>query len=607
MPRWLTSSAISCVGLGCFLATPAAAQIAPTGWSMTRNSRGVESYLPSDVVAGEAYLVAVLPIQSVDTTVRRDTWLRAQADADVATIGGRIVQSGGVSIAAPRVLTTSRTIAGAAGRQMLAVYFRVEPASGQGRLVRVLASSSALLQRYNAETLGILRGAASSNSTPIVASVPPEQSAAQALPPQSPAAARPPTAVTPVADNDDVSRIPSVLAVKTPAPRRSAVRPGGRLRVGTYAGQQITSTTGEVRGELTLSLYANGEYRQSWKGSTNDPREEHFGYDPATGRIDLDWGSLMEITNSRINPDDDFAVMGVAPDGTPILYAENDRGFSTTITVLRYVGANQQPSPSARAAAVLAAETEAARYKYVVPAGRGIQDAQIADVYLHSVMHQTMGLSGQLGVSSTLTVYLLLTDGTIHDGIPVATDEMDVTTSRRREPETWGRWRRQGSEIVVQWNVSPNEWKPLEGERMRKLRPTDVLRGRFSGGESRAAGDVSSYSLYGVTFGPNGQFEMDSRGGTGTGAFTQTMGGTSVQTTRDDNGSVTTASTPSVVVSGSSTNANADRAGTYTISGWNVELRFGSGRVVRQPVFFLDDKLDAIYWDERVMTLSRER
>jgi hypothetical protein len=136
------------------------------------------------------------------------------------------------------------------------------------------------------------------------------------------------------------------------------------------------------------------------------------------------------------------------------------------------------------------------------------------------------------------------------------------------------------------------------------LRAGEELRGRFAGGESSAAGDVSSFSLYGVTFGPGRTFETDSRGGSGTGSFTQTMSGTSVQTTRDDAGSVTSVSTPEVVGAASTAGSNAARTGTYHVQGWTLEARYRDGRVVRQPVFYVDGDRDAIYWQGKIVLID---
>jgi hypothetical protein len=601
LPRYTVR--VACLVIAGLVAHPAQAQGgAPDGWSASAK-RGIVTYTPGDLPTGEQYTVTLFPGLPTNSGTR-EMWLREKADADAIVVGGRIERRGEVSRSSPTIYTTSRVLRTAAGAQQLAVYFAVETSATQAHLIRVHASSAALLQRYQVATTTLVRSAGPPPTTSVeTTAIAPVIASTSGAGPVGQPVSRGSAARTPVV-NEDVSQIPSDLRIKSNVPKRNGYRAGGPIVIGTYVGQQISSDTREVVGNLTISLYANGEFRQTWKSRPDEPREDHFGYDPRTGRIDLDWGSLMDIENSRINEMVDFAVLGRMDDGTPVLAAENDRGFHTVMTVLVYTGPNTRPSPSAAKAALAAAEAEAARYKHVVPAGQGIQDAQIAAVYMHSQMHQSVGLSMQIGAYSTLSLYLLLTDGTIHDGIPVAPDEMDVGTSRRREPNTWGRWRRQGSDILVSWSVEPNRWQKLEGEQMVRSRPGEVLRGRFSGGESRASGDVGSYSLYGVEFGPQQRFETDSRGGTGTGSFTQVTGGTSIQTTRDDNGSVTTASTPGVIVSSESTRRRSSTAGSYRISGWNFEARYDDGRVVRQPFFFLDEKRDAIYWQEKVVSLD---
>ena len=569
---------------------------APTGWT-TRSDGRMQILSPAGLTSGTMYSVAVFPAQTV-VAGARDPWITAQADADAAAASGATVEKrGSVNRASPTVLSTSRILRTRAGAQLLAVYYGVESAAGTVRLIRVLSTSPSLLQAHQSATTEIVRAIAlepAPASTTTIATAPSPPSGLRA--PVQTASAAP-----------EQVRISDDVVVRTPAPRRNGFRAGGPVVAGMYVGQQLYTDTREVVGQLTLWLYPNGEYRQQWKNSSKDPREDEFAYDPQTGRIDLRWGSLMDIVNSRIDPAEDIAVLGRTDDGKPALLAENDRGFHILLTVLVYAGPNDRPAPSAVKAAAAAADAEAARYKHVVAAGQGIQDAQIAEVYLHSTITQTMGMSFQLGISSTLSLYLLLTDGTIHDGIPVAPDEMDISTSRRREPEKWGRWRRQGDGVQVAWNVEPGVWKPLEGERMRKASSGDVLRGRFGGGQSTASGDASSYSLYGVTFLPGQRFETDSRGGSGTGSFTQTMSGTSIQTTRDDEGSVTSATTPGAVVSSTRSGPSASRTGTFRITGWNLEARFDDGRVARQPFFFLDDKRDALYWQGNVINLDTDK
>jgi hypothetical protein len=574
----------------------------PVGWS-SRDDRGMQLLTPGDLPTGASYTIAVFPREPAGTAAL-DAWLQSRADADAASTGERVEERAGVTRATAEILLTSRVLRATSGAQVAALYFSVEPTTTERRLIRVMTSSPELIRKYQTVTMETVRNSAtattaaqsttnaSATSSAARTPIPPVTGTAAATSPQTP----------------DATRISSDVVVRTPAPRNRAFTAGGPLVPGKYIGQQVSTDTREVVNEQTLSLYPNGEYRHRFTKNGNAVREESFAYDPTTGRIDLEYGSLLQIVNSRINPDRDFAVAGrMTSNGTPILYAENDRGYTTLMTMLVYAGPNTEPTPSAARRAAAAAEAEAARYKYVVAPGRGIQDAQIAAVYLRLQNRQTMGLSFQLGVSTQLSLFLLLTDGTVHDGIPVAPDEMDIAASRRREPDTWGRWRRAGNVIQVAWSKTPQQWEELQGNPVLKARATDVLQGRFSGGDSYTSGDNASYALYGVSFSPGQRFETDSRSGSGTGTLTEAMGGTTVQTTQENERSTTTVGTSSATATTQTRGPGASRSGTYLVSGWNIEARYGDGRVVRAPFFFLDDARDALYWDERVVRLPRAR
>jgi hypothetical protein len=405
----------------------------------------------------------------------------------------------------------------------------------------------------------------------------------------------------------DPSRISRDVIVRTPLPPLRTFVAGGRLLPGVYVGQQMYTDTKQVANEVMLWLFANGEYRQQWLNTKLEPQTGTFAYDPGTGRIDLSYGSLLYISNDPRNPDDTFAALGRNDVGLPMLMAVRAGGLRPLLTVLGRMSAIDRPSPSAEKAALAAAEIEAARYKYAVPAGQGIPDSRIAGMLSHTEITRTQSMSFQIAVSSTLSLYLLLIDGTIHNGIPVATDEMDVEASRRGEPETWGRWRQRGNTIEIAWSTNPSDWKVLDAEPRLKARVDEELRGRFSGGESSATGDNVSYSLFSVTFGAGQSFQISSREGTGSGTFTDNSTGSTVQITRDDERASTTGRTPDVSVGSTAANANRpSRNGTYRIRGWNLEARYSDGRVVRQPFFFSDSKRDAIFWQGKILTLDRD-
>jgi hypothetical protein len=100
----------------------------------------------------------------------------------------------------------------------------------------------------------------------------------------------------------------------------------------------------------------------------------------------------------------------------------------------------------------------------------------------------------------------------------------------------------------------------------------------------------SSYRLWGVTFGKDGRFVKDQRGGTGNSQFMQSGGQAAINTAYDDEGSVTSAAGNGVVVVSKRGKRVPDghRKGRYEIDGYTMTLRYDNGIVVRMPFFFGD-------------------
>lgn len=47
--------------------------------------------------------------------------------------------------------------------------------------------------------------------------------------------------------------------------------------------------------------------------------------------------------------------------------------------------------------------------------------------------------------------YLLLKDGTVHNGLPVPPEDMNVADSKKYDANAWGRWRKNGSNYEFAW------------------------------------------------------------------------------------------------------------------------------------------------------------
>jgi len=379
----------------------------------------------------------------------------------------------------------------------------------------------------------------------------------------------------------------------------AGMTPGGKLVPGIYAGNAVYSDDSKIRGRYRLYLFASGEYSMCDADGVEirDLGAGNYGYDTITGKMNLANYTVYSLYNNRSDPNDQFCLYGHGADGKPYLHAGENRGFSYLTTILRYVGPLDRLSPKQAEAQKAAQETEEKRYKFVTAPGKGVQAAQIAGVLYHLTVKQGDG------VSSKSETYLLLKDGTIHDGLPVAPDELDVSLSRRREPEKWGRWRKQGSVYAAAWLDQPNHFEPLQGEMALPAQRGERLAGRFgTGSTSGSMVFGGGWNLWGVTFSPGDRFLKDRQGGYSSGSLGQTMNGFSADTAYDDEGSSTLAISPGVSVSASSKKPGGHRGGTYSLSGYTLTLRYEDGRVARLPFFFTSAKRSGIYFEGTNMT-----
>lgn len=244
-----------------------------------------------------------------------------------------------------------------------------------------------------------------------------------------------------------------------------------------------------------------------------------------------------------------------------------------------------------------AEDSEVNRRRFGTAPGKGIALSQIA-----LVLHDSRLVSNGMSTFIRADEYLLLRDGTVHRGFSVPPDELDLSKSRRGEPENWGKWRRKGADFEVSWQGKA--WETLGGEAVQPGAAGTRLAGRFGAGSGSSGAGMSSYGFWGVTFDASGRFRKDSRGGTssGTSAGAQSAGVPTISITRDDNGSTATASVPgATVTSQTRKNPNGNNEGTYQINGYTLSLRYDNGRVVRQPFFFYGAKRQGVWFEDSLL------
>ncbi len=546
---------------------PSANSPASGGWKTARLAGGVLLMTPQNLANGETFNVAIFPLQSLSGKPI-EAWLTEAVASDPFKPG---------KPAAPAIKAASANIASgtvgyalSGGASLLGVYTAISMDRETARLIRVLTPPDGkALTRYQEDVKKITNALIQADRK---------------------------AAVT-AGRGVDVEKVPD---------SPPGMSPGGKLQPGIYAGTQLYGD--EANGRYRLYLYPNGQYRMfnaEGKQINSDVRLG-YAYDHRTGKLDLESGMQFDMRNDRFDPNEDLCLYGQDATGKPYVYARSNRGFKYATTTLRYAGPLDKPSPKDEEEKKAWAEAEAKRYKWVVPPGQGLKPSEIAGIVHNQTLNQFYNGSG-LSVSSTHDLYLLLTDGTVYNGLPVAPDELDVARSRRQEPEKWGRWKRSGSAFVAAWPDAPNQFKTLKGALTKPGAKGTKLVGRFGTGATSGSLLGGSYRLWGVTFTPEGRFRKDNRGGYGSSLSAQNSGMASINSTYDDEGSATSATGENFVVATSKKNKpGADRSGIYSVDGYTLTLRYDDGRVTRLPFFFEDAKRDALWFEGALLAADTD-
>jgi hypothetical protein len=223
------------------------------------------------------------------------------------------------------------------------------------------------------------------------------------------------------------------------------------------------------------------------------------------------------------------------------------------------------------------------------PTGPGVPPEAI-----EAVLHEGVGTTTAWGFAYVETVHLLLKDGWDYRGLEKSPSDLDVSASRRLEPQKWRHWRKAGRSYEIQENGT---WRALAAEVARPLEPGSGLsavvqysRGYSAGG---MGGSVFSRSF---SFSPNGRFERSNSALHGTGAVQAgqgVSGGAAASANRQGRSAAGGFSGGAPLTGRFSTKSNAgaaDMAGTYRIAGYTLELHCDSGKVERLLAFYPDPR-----------------
>ncbi|MES9945839.1 MAG: hypothetical protein ABW080_12850 [Candidatus Thiodiazotropha sp.] len=364
------------------------------------------------------------------------------------------------------------------------------------------------------------------------------------------------------------------------------------IKPGRYVG--ASTRKGRVINRYQVMLYANGEY----EFLDSDDRG-HYVYSNVSGRLDLE----DEFYNSTYRPHEEFCIYGIdQKSDKPTIYAE-EGAMSRYRYRLVWTSPPDRLSPSERKSVEKVAQEEAKRYRFVVNPGDGIREEQIEAVLYTSDI--SYGVTNKLDASA----YVLMKDGRVMDGMPVAPDMLDVAKSRSREPDRWGWWKYNGENYRFAWDVDRKNFVIPKGSQTvaRPIPSGTRLEGSWQASSSFSASNASITSFWGVRLDKQGRFEKFSRSLSQSGGEVSGGLGPLVTTMADDEGAVTSV-IGSNIGGGTSTkynNPKSDRNGWYEFDGYNLTLKFDNGKIKRLLTFTTDEKTRVIWFEGG--SLSRDK
>jgi hypothetical protein len=515
-----------------------AAQTVPSGWRLRPSPDappGVQTYEATAMPAGEFITVQRSATQLLEGRAVQQ-WLGAAVTAAAAP-GGTWATPLKVEPQTANLATASREFVGDGGRRGAVIWVGITADRQAGRLLQLTASSQSALTGVQGQ-------------------------AARRL-------------MTDLASQEiaDARREQRGTSVEPAPPSVDGIRAGGPIQPGRYVGN-LVNNSGEVIRSYDLTVFDNGEYAFA-RGESGSDSTGRYRYSPATGRLDIT-GTLR---NNTYHPDEDFCLFGRDAAGAPLIYAEDYYGVGTFRARLRRVSEAVRQPPTIVAAQRDSARAEARRYKYVTAPGAGLRAAQIEAVFYEWRQVYEIG-----GLQMKESVLLLLTDGTVRNGMPVPPEDLDVALSRRMEPEVWGRWQRQGQSYVFAFGGGSARFATKPGYTVVALPAGMTLSGRYEGASSyQIPGGAGAWAKFGITFQPGARFERFRQGGAG---MTSGSGDATITsaTVYDDNGSAGGVSSATFAGGGTSrTPDTGDRRGTYRVSGHTIVLTYENGRVERLP------------------------
>ncbi len=285
-----------------------------------------------------------------------------------------------------------------------------------------------------------------------------------------------------------------------------------------------------------------------------------------------------------VSPDDEAFARAATSEGLA-LFADVCRGGGTAVAGAAASGAGAAVASASAAKPAPSAPGYAFATK---TPGSGVQGSQIEGV-MEYWRNDQAGMTMQVHTF----YYLLLKDGTFHDGLPpVWFEDFDVASSRKGEPGLWGHWTRTGQQVRFVW---PNGYNITldPGSTRLPARPGETLNGVWKGFSAYSTGFSVSMSHWSVQFTKDGRFLKSSdnsvTGSVGTGVGGVPTGGAVIS---DDQGTTSTMGGANFATARQRRAANprGNREGSYKLDGYDIELDYDNGVVERRPFCATSDR-----------------
>lgn len=240
--------------------------------------------------------------------------------------------------------------------------------------------------------------------------------------------------------------------------------------------------------------------------------------------------------------------------------AKTEGAFETS-NLSDVVKSNNLPQPPASVLAEKVATTPAPTpvTQTVTTIAHGLKATEIKGIVMN--LEYSYGVGG--AIMSGYTPYLLLNDGSLYSNPVVSPYEFDVALSKQKEPQKWGTWKISGNAISVNW---PARHKAERWDKnwfwARPAAGNEKIEGAFVNAvDANAApgGNVMTVSSKNILFNNAGRFALTS---------------IAVNNNYTDYSIATSAY------------SKRDEAGSYSLNGYSIELKFNNGTTMRRAFYF---------------------